>query len=74
MCNVIAGKIRTIVASQKFEEFHKSYAIIIKESIFGRDENNDINPSLDFSENGLSVFSVDIQSVEPDDKSTKISL
>lgn len=35
MCNTMAAKIRSAVASVPFESFHKSSAKLIRKSIFG---------------------------------------
>jgi len=74
MCNAIAARIRAAVAQEKFETFHKKSARLIRGSLFGVNDQNKINDSYDFKDNGLCVFNVDIQSVEPDDLTTKASL
>lgn len=70
LCNQMASKIRSVVATVPFDEFHKNSAKIIRKSIFGLDENGKIKPSFLFETNNLSVTNVDIQSVEPADKIT----
>ena len=75
ICKTIASKVRGIVASTKFEKFHKSSANIIRGAVFGYNEETDqygekfLNPA-----NGLIVTGVDIQSVEPVDNKTRDSL
>lgn len=70
LCNQMASKIRSVVATVAFDEFHKNSAKIIRKSIFGLDANGKIKPSYLFETNNLSVTNVDIQSVEPADKIT----
>lgn len=42
MCNAIAARIRSAVAQEKFETFHKKSARLIRSSIFGVDEHGKI--------------------------------
>jgi len=74
MVSAIAAKVRSTVAQEKFETFHKNSARLIRSSIFGQTKEGKINDAFNFPSNGLCVFNVDIQSVEPDDKTTKASL
>jgi len=74
MVMAIAARVRSTVAQEKFETFHKNSARLIRSSIFGQNEHGKINDTFIFPNNGLVVFNVDIQSVEPDDQSTKASL
>jgi major vault protein len=42
MCNTMAAKVRSAVASVPFESFHKSSAKLVRKSIFGVDEKGKI--------------------------------
>jgi len=70
LCNQMASKIRSAVATVPFDEFHKNSARIIRKSVFGVDEKGKIRPECFFDTNNLAVTNVDIQSVEPVDKIT----
>jgi major vault protein len=75
MCKTMASKVRSAVACVPFDTFHKQSADLVRKAIFGYDAENDrVNESLYFEANGLEVFGVDIQSIEPKDKKTKQSL
>eukprot|EP01022_Parablepharisma_sp_SALTPOND_P019222 TRINITY_DN324_c0_g1_i2.p2 TRINITY_DN324_c0_g1~~TRINITY_DN324_c0_g1_i2.p2 ORF type:complete len:830 (+),score=104.58 TRINITY_DN324_c0_g1_i2:3705-6194(+) len=75
LCKAMGSKVRAAVATVPFEIFHKSSTRIIRSSIFGYDKETDkVNDVLYFNSNGLEVFNVDIQSIEPKDKRTKQSL
>ena len=43
MCNVMASKIRAIVASVDFDTFHKTSAKLIRSALFGFNDKNKIN-------------------------------
>ncbi|KAG1672662.1 Major vault protein [Nymphon striatum] len=73
-CKAIASRIRGAVASVQFDDFHKNSAKIIRASVFGYDESSKIRSSFTFKQNGLTITSVDIQSVEPVDQRTRDSL
>lgn len=74
LCNVMASKIRSAVASVDFDSFHKTSARLIRKSVFGLDENQKIKNEFIFPKNNLIVTNVDIQSVEPIDDNTKENL
>ena len=74
MCTTMASKIRSVVASITFENFHKSSAKLIRTSVFGLNEQNKINDELLLEKNNLVLTNIDIQSVEPIEKKTRDSL
>lgn len=51
----MASKVRAAVARKTFDAFHKESAYVIREAIFGCDENKHINDYYDFTQNGLRV-------------------
>jgi major vault protein len=70
MCNQLASKVRAAVASVSFDEFHKTSAKLIRKSIFGVDERGKVRSEYFFKLNNLVVTNVDIQTVEPVEKTT----
>jgi len=73
-CKAIASRVRGAVAQRPFDDFHKNSAKIIRQSVFGVDENGKTRPKFMFAQNQLVVTSIDIQSVEPVDQRTRDSL
>ncbi len=73
-CKAIASRVRGAVAGQKFDEFHRNSARIIREAVFGLDEEGRIRDEFRFRTNNLVVTNIDIQSVEPVDEETLKSL
>ncbi|XP_048846931.1 major vault protein [Brienomyrus brachyistius] len=73
-CKAIASRVRGAVASVQFDDFHKNSNRIICTAVFGFDDKLAVRPSLRFSQNGLVISSVDIQSVEPVDQRTRDAL
>ncbi|KAM9457874.1 major vault protein [Clarias gariepinus] len=73
-CKAIASRIRGAVASVQFDDFHKNSNRIICSAVFGFDEKLAVRQNLRFSQNGLVISSVDIQSVEPVDQRTRDAL
>jgi len=67
-CKAIASRVRGAVAGVSFDSFHKNSADIIRSSVFGAKN------ALVFSQNGLVISNIDIQSVEPVDQRTRDSL
>jgi major vault protein len=67
MCNLMAAKVRSAVASADFDTFHKTSAKLIRRSIFGLDAENKIAKFYDIEKNGLVITNVDIKNVEPVD-------
>lgn len=74
MCTIMAAKIRSSVAGVNFENFHKSFAKLIRVSIFGLDKDGKVKNEFVIEKNGLVITNVDIQQVEPVDSKTKQSL
>lgn len=75
MCKAIASRVRGAVAGVPFDDFHKHSADIINRAVFGVDSATNLpKKRLAFPSNLLVVDAVDIQSVEPVDKSTRDSL
>lgn len=74
MCTIMAAKIRSSVAGVNFENFHKSFARLIRVSIFGQDADGKVKDQYVIEKNGLVITNVDIQQVEPVDSKTKQSL
>merc|ERR1711907_258773 len=73
-CKAIASRVRSAVASESFDNFHKNSARIIRKSVFGEGEDGKIRRFFEFTANNLVVTNIDIQSVEPVDESTRDSL
>lgn len=57
-----------------FDQFHRNSAKIIRQAVFGTDENNKVRSAFRFSANNLLITNIDIQSVEPVDQRTRDSL
>lgn len=75
MCKAMASRVRSAVATVPFDQFHRSSVSAIRKAIFGvNPETKALNKSLFFDNNGLEIFNVDIQNIEPKDKKTKESL
>ena len=75
-CKAIASRIRGVVSTVNFEQFHKhsSEIITVKGGIFSKkDENGDIKP-FHFKSNNLFITTLDIQSIDPVDEETRRSL
>jgi major vault protein len=68
-CKAIASRVRGIVAQTTFDMFHRSSSTIIRDAVFGKDKNRFV-----FDSNGLQIFNVDVQAVEPVDQKTRDSL
>jgi len=73
-CKAIASRVRGLVASVQFDDFHKNSARIIRSSVFGLGENGKVRDHFIFKENNLVITSIDIQSVEPVDQRTREAL
>ncbi|HBK66713.1 MAG TPA: colicin uptake protein [Cyanobacteria bacterium UBA11166] len=73
-CKAIASRVRGAVAGEKFDEFHRNSARIIRSAVFGTNEEGHIREELRFRTNNLVITNVDIQSVEPVDERTLESL
>jgi len=73
-CKAIASRVRGAVAGEKFDEFHRNSARIIRTAVFGTDEEGRIRDEFRFRTNNLVITNIDIQSVEPVDERTLESL
>ncbi len=73
-CKAIASRVRGTVAGVKFDEFHRNSARIIRQAVFGTDEEGRIRDEFRFRANNLVITNIDIQSVEPIDERTLESL
>jgi len=73
-CKAIASRVRGAVATVSFDNFHKHSAKIIRQAVFGVDENDRIRNRFGFTSNNLVITNIDIQSVEPVDQRTRDSL
>lgn len=84
-CKAIGGRVRGAVATCQFDDFHKNSAKIIRKAVFGAapdkvdPKTGDVTPGkmndvFVFHANHLSIFNIDIQSVEPVDERTRESL
>lgn len=74
VCKTLGSRIRAAVAAEKFDNFHKHSARIIRGSIFGVKQSGKIGDRFDFGSNGLVITNVDVQAVEPVDARTRESL
>jgi len=72
-CKAIASRVRSAVASETFDNFHKTSARIIRKSVFGEADGK-IRDTFQFKANALVITNIDIQGVEPVDESTRLSL
>lgn len=73
-CKAIASRVRGAVAGEKFDEFHRNSARIIRQAVFGTDEEGRIRDEFRIRTNNLVITNIDIQSVEPVDERTLESL
>ncbi|HEY9609899.1 colicin uptake protein [Allocoleopsis sp.] len=73
-CKAIASRVRGAVAGEKFDEFHRNSARIIRQAVFGIDEEGRIRDEFRIRTNNLVITNIDIQSVEPVDERTLESL
>jgi major vault protein len=73
-CKAIPSRVRGKVAGVKFDEFHRNSAKIIREAVFGTDEQGRVRDEFRFDSNNLVITNVDIRSVEPVDEETLKSL
>jgi len=74
LCKAIASRVRGAVASVSFDAFHRNSAKVIRQAVFGIDENDKVKNKMLFSSNNLVITNIDIQSVEPVDQRTRDSL
>ncbi|MGK7925861.1 MAG: colicin uptake protein [Spirulina sp.] len=74
VCKAVASRVRGAVAGVQFDEFHRNSARIIRQAVFGQDEQGRIRDEFRMSANQLVITNVDIQTVEPIDAETLKSL
>lgn len=70
----IASRIRGRVARTSFDEFHRYSTRIVKEAVFGVDDDGTLRTALHFSENSMTLTNIDVQSIEPVDTQMRDSL
>jgi len=73
-CKAIASLVRGAVATETFDNFHKKSADIIRDSVFGREDDGGFKNRFVFTQNNLVITNIDIQSVEPVDSRTRDAL
>jgi len=73
-CRNIASRIRGRVARTTFDEFHRYSTRIVKEAVFGVEDEGNVRNSLTFTENDMTVTNIDVQSIEPVDTHMRDSL
>jgi len=73
MCSNLASKIRSYIATIKFEDFHKNSDLYIKKSVFGEKEGV-LQESTSFADCNLLINNVDIKSITPCDPNTRLLL
>jgi major vault protein len=73
-CKAVAARVRGAVAAITFDNFHKNSAKVIRQAVFGLDENQKVRNRFVFTANNLVLTNIDIQAVEPVDQRTKDSL
>lgn len=69
-CENLSSRIRGVAAVNDFETFHQNSSRLIRESVFGVDENNKIKKYRLFSENHLKIIDIDIKLISPVDQDT----
>ena len=70
-CKAVASRIRGIVSSVSFDDFHRDSSNIVQVGVFGKDSHGKLKKPLIFKSNNLHINNVDIQSQEPVDKKTR---
>jgi major vault protein len=77
-CKALASRVRSVIAGQTFEFFHRNSSTLIRQAIFTAASADGAtvikDDALFFTANGLRVTTVDVQSVEPVDTKTRIAL
>ena len=73
-CKALASRVRGAVAQETFDDFHKRSSEIIRKAVFDTDSKGTIQEYTRFNANCLVISNVDVQSVEPEDASTRESL
>lgn len=72
-CKTISSRIRGYVSQKPFDYFHKNSSDIIRQAIHKKDDNGNFLP-FHIKANNLLITQVDIQSIDPVDNDTRISL
>lgn len=72
-CKSLASRVRGAVSGFTFEYFHTHSTEIIKNAVFGR-RGDTVHKDRRFPANNLVITNVDIQTVEPVDDTTRLSL
>jgi major vault protein len=72
-CKTMSSRIRGAVSSATFDYFHKNSSELIRNAIFKKSEDGDYIPFL-MKANNLTITQVDIQSIDPVDEETRLSL
>lgn len=76
-CKMLASRMRSVVAGQTFEYFHRNSSSMIRHAIFSAAADGStkmVGESLCFTANHLLISTVDVQSVEPVDAKTRSAL
>ena len=73
LCSTMGSKIRSSIATIKFEDFHKNSDAYIKKAVFGEDHGK-LNTLIKFEACNLLVTDVDIKTVLPSDPKTQVLL
>ncbi|XP_065921043.1 major vault protein-like [Dysidea avara] len=73
-CREIASRMRGMVASVPFEQFHKYSTDIVRTAVFGKDKEGQLRKVLKFPANNLVITNIDVQNIEPIDLNMRESL
>lgn len=72
-CKSLSSRIRGAVSSATFDYFHKNSSDLIRNAIFKQDKSGNTKDFV-MASNNLHITSVDIQSIDPVDEETRLSL
>lgn len=72
-CKRISSRIRGVVSAVTFDNFHKNSTEIIQNAVHKKDENGNLLP-FHILANNLLITQVDIQSIDPVEEETRLSL
>lgn len=76
-CKTLASRVRVVIASTSFEQFHRHSSLLIKQAVFSTkaDSQTEVRgEALYFRANALLITNVDIQNVEPVELKTRVAL
>lgn len=73
LCSTMASRVRSYIATMKFEDFHKNSDSAIKKAVFGEVDGK-VQTSTKFESCCLLINDVDIKSVTPSDPTTQVLL